>query len=128
MANIGWGQGGYGQNRWGGKLDVSASPSGVEATGAVNSVTAFASFLIPVTGISTTGSVGTVVASIPISFGVTGVSATIGFMTGWGNDGWGAGVWGGGVTAIPAQDVVPSTNVGTRALGSVIQQKLVHLI
>ena len=56
MANIGWGQGGYGQNRWGGKLDVSASPSGVEATGAVSSVTAFASFIIPATGLSATGS------------------------------------------------------------------------
>ena len=120
MANIGWGQGEYGQNRWGGQLDVSASPSGLEATGAVSSVTAFASFIIPATGVSATGSVGTAVASIPISFGVTGVSATIGFMTGWGNDAWSAGVWGGGVAAIPGQDVVPTAAVATGSVGTVV--------
>ena len=131
MAN-GWGQGTWGAVGWGGIGNTSFAVTGVagttavgdegttagslvietglQATGSVGTVTASSVHIITPTGISATASVGTVLPKIPISFGVTGLEATIGFLTGWGNDGWGAGVWGGGVFADVGQ-TLPMTGL-----------------
>ena len=131
MAN-GWGQGTWGAVGWGGIGNTSFAVTGVagttavgdegttagslvietglEATGAIGTVVASSVHIITPTGISATASVGTVLPKIPISFGVTGLEATIGFLTGWGNDGWGAGVWGGGVFADVGQ-TLPMTGL-----------------
>ena len=129
MAN-GWGQGTWGAVGWGGIGNTSFAVTGVagttavgdegttagslvietglEATGAIGTVVASSVHVTTPTGISATASVGTVLPKIPISFGVTGLEATIGFLTGWGNDGWGAGVWGGGVFADVGQTLTPT--------------------
>ena len=131
MAN-GWGQGTWGAVGWGGIGNTSFAVTGVagttavgdegttagslvietglEATGAIGTVVASSVHVTTPTGISATASVGTVLPKIPISFGVTGLEATIGFLTGWGNDGWGAGVWGGGVFADVGQ-TLPMTGL-----------------
>ena len=135
MAN-GWGQGTWGAVGWGGIGNTSFAVTGVagttavgdegttagslvietglQATGSVGTVTASSIHIIVPTGTSATASVGTVLPKIPISFGVTGLEATIGFLTGWGNDGWGAGVWGGGVFADVGQTL---TMTGLEATG-----------
>ena len=135
MAN-GWGQGTWGAVGWGGIGNTSFAVTGVagttavgdegttagslvietglEATGAIGTVVASSVHVTTPTGISATASVGTVLPKIPISFGVTGLEATIGFLTGWGNDGWGAGVWGGGVFADVGQTL---TMTGLEATG-----------
>ena len=131
MAN-GWGQGTWGAVGWGGIGNTSFAVTGVAGTTAVGDEGTTAGSLVIETGLEATGSVGTVNASsvhvtvptpvvgttsvgnvlpkIPISVSVTGFEATIGFMTGWGNDGWGAGVWGGGVFADHGQ-VLPQTGL-----------------
>ncbi len=131
MAN-GWGQGTWGAVGWGGIGNTSFAVTGVtgttavgdegttagslvietglEATGAIGTVVASSVHVITPTGISATASVGTVLPKIPISFGVTGLEATIGFLTGWGNDGWSSGVWGGGVFADVGQ-TLPMTGL-----------------
>jgi hypothetical protein len=121
MAN-GWGQGTWGAVGWGGIGNTSFAvtagslviETGLEATGAIGTVVASSVHVTTPTGISATASVGTVLPKIPISFGVTGLEATIGFLTGWGNDGWGAGVWGGGVFADVGQTL---TMTGLEATG-----------
>ena len=132
MAN-GWGQGTWGAVGWGGIGNLSFSVTGVAGTTAVGDEGVDASSVVVETGLQATVSIGTVNASsvhvtvptavvgttslgnvlpkIPISVSVTGLEATIGFMTGWGNDSWSAGVWGGGVFADHGQVVPVTTNV-----------------
>jgi len=131
MAN-GWGQGTWGAVGWGGIGNTSFAVTGVagttavgdegttagslvietglQATGSIGTVLASSIHIITPTGISSTASLGTVLPKIPITFGVTGLEATIGFLTGWGNDSWGAGVWGGGVFADVGQ-TLPMTGL-----------------
>ena len=132
MAN-GWGQGTWGAVGWGGIGNTSVAVTGVAGTSAVGDEATTAGSLVIETGLQATGSIGTVnassvhitiptpvvgttflgsaIGSIPITATVTGFSATIGFMTGWGNDGWGSGVWGGGVFADVGQVLPVTTNV-----------------
>ena len=119
MANIGWGQSTWGTNRWGGQLDVAVVPTGVSATSALGTVTAFASFIITPTGIAATSAVGSVLAKIPITAVVTGVSATLENTGSWGSGGFGENFWGNQVMAIPGQTIAPTSVVATTTLGSV---------
>tara|TARA_Y100001951_G_scaffold83579_1_gene72552 strand:+ start:5383 stop:6591 length:1209 start_codon:yes stop_codon:yes gene_type:complete len=113
MANIAWGEQGWGQNKWGGQLDVSFSVTGFEATTSLGNVEVFIANVAEPTGVSATTTLSFNPATnikIPISFSVTGVSATVGFLSGWGSSAWDAGVWGGGVFADVGQ-VLPMTGV-----------------
>jgi hypothetical protein len=117
MANIGWGQGTWGNNKWGGQLDTSFSVTGNAGTTALGNETVEIANVAEVTGVSATTALGfnpAVNIIIPISFGVTGVAGTIGFLSGWGSSAWDSGVWGGGVFADVGQ-ILPQT--GLQATG-----------
>tara|TARA_R100000773_G_C4213448_1_gene112485 strand:- start:450 stop:1664 length:1215 start_codon:yes stop_codon:yes gene_type:complete len=111
MANIGWGQGTWGNNKWGGQLDVSFSVTGFEATTSLGDEGIFIQNVAEPTGVSATATLGfdpTTDLIIPVTFSVTGVSATAGFLSGWGSSAWDSGVWGGGVFADVGQIIVPT--------------------
>ena len=113
MANIAWGEQGWGQNKWGGQLDVSFSVTGFEATTSLGNEEIFIANVAEPTGVSATTTLDfdpTTDLVIPVTFSVTGVSATAGFLSGWGSSAWDAGVWGGGVFADVGQ-VLPMTGV-----------------
>ena len=117
MANIGWGQGTWGNNKWGGQLDTSFSVTGNAGTTALGNETVEIANVAEATGVSATTALGfnpAVNIIIPISFGVTGVAGTIGFLSGWGSSAWDSGVWGGGVFADVGQ-ILPQT--GLQATG-----------
>ena len=117
MANIGWGQGTWGNNKWGGQLDTSFSVTGNAGTTSLGNETIFIANVAEATGVSATTALGfnpAVNIIIPISFGVTGVAGTIGFLSGWGSSAWDSGVWGGGVFADVGQ-ILPQT--GLQATG-----------
>ena len=113
MANIAWGEQGWGQNKWGGQLDVSFSVTGFEATTSLGNEEIFIANVAEPTGVSATTTLDfdpTTDLVIPVTFSVTGVSATAGFLSGWGSSAWDAGVWGGGVFADVGQ-ILPMTGV-----------------
>lgn len=113
MANIAWGEQGWGQNKWGGQLDVSFSVTGFEATASLGNEGIFIANVAEVTGVSATATLDfdpTTDLNIPVTFSVTGVSATTGFLSGWGSSAWDSGVWGGGVFADVGQ-TLPMTGL-----------------
>tara|TARA_R100001015_G_C4600694_1_gene155630 strand:+ start:55 stop:1263 length:1209 start_codon:yes stop_codon:yes gene_type:complete len=113
MANIGWGQGTWGNNKWGGQLDTSFSVTGNAGTTSLGNEAVEIANVAEAVGVSATTALGfnpAVNIIIPISFGVTGVAGTIGFLSGWGSSAWDSGVWGGGVFADVGQ-VLPQTGV-----------------
>ena len=102
MANIGWGEGTWGNNKWGGQLDVSFSVTGNAGTTGLGDEGVFIANVAEATGVSATATLDFNPATdlnIPVTFSVTGVSGTVGFLSGWGSSAWDAGVWGGGVFA-----------------------------